>query len=127
MKNKHRQKGQAILEFAIILPVFVLIGFGLVDMQFLLERTANLEYVVNETTRCMAMSNQACTGTVTPKVYAETLATGLGMDVNLLKINSIVCNSITCTVNMTYPFKPLGVYFPHVTINRTSTAAQSQE
>ena len=116
--------GQAILEFAVILPLFVFIGFGLVDLQWCVAKSANLEYIVTETARCEAIAAAACTGSNTPGSYAHQLAVNVRMNLGSLTMVSSACNGSTCTVVMTYHFTPFGVWFPNVTIKRTGTAAQ---
>lgn len=124
---RRNQKGQSILEFAVILPVFVFIGLGIVDITWLLERTANVNYIVSETARCLAINEaepqSPCTGKNSAASYSATLAAGLRMDVNLLKINAASCDGVICTTEMTYPFQALGAYFPSVKINRTGIAS----
>lgn len=122
-QTKHNgEQGQAILEFAVMLPVFLLIGLGLVDIQMLVERAANLDYIANETARCMAINGPACSGAKTAKGYAESLADGLRMDTKAMTIDS-GCGTEVCTASLTYPFKAIGVWFPSVVIKRTGTAS----
>ena len=119
----NKQKGQAILEFAVILPVFVLISLGLIDIQWSLERAANLDYIVNEVARCQAIGGNVCTGANTPKTYADLLAVNLGMDTRALKLLSSGCSYMLCSATMTFQYKPVGAWFPSLTIQRTGMAA----
>lgn len=126
MKRK-RERGQAILEFAIILPVFLLIGFGLCDVQWCLSRAANLEYIVNETARCMAVQALPCTELGSPNSYAMMLGENLKMVPAQMKIIPVpLCNPSTgiCKITMTYQYEPIGAYFPKVLIERTGVAAK---
>lgn len=117
---KRTEKGQAILEFAVILPVFLLIGVGLVDWLIAVDRAANLEYVVSETARCMAISSASCSN---PAGYATRLASGFRMDLAMLKMESAACGLSECNVVMSYRYQAVGAYFPKITIERTGTAA----
>ena len=120
MKNK--QKGQAILEMALILPVFVLLSLGMADIVWVLEKTANLEYIVNESARCEALNGIPCT-MQSYQDYARSLATNLRINDHNLTILTPPCiEGVSCTVTGIYVFQPIGVYFPHVTIQRTGTA-----
>jgi hypothetical protein len=127
--KERREEGQAILEFALMLPVFVLIGFGLVDIQWCIERAANLDYVVNETARCMGNNGQACSlSPATPTTYADNLAGGLGMTLSQMSLTPApACNAQTglCTVTGTYKYSPLGAWFPNITLKRIGTASIS--
>jgi Flp pilus assembly protein TadG len=120
---KQKQKGQAILEFAVILPLFVFISFGLIDIQWSIERAADLDYIVTEVARCEAIKGDACTGANNPTLYATQLATNVGMHVQDLTVVSAQCNFTSCTTVMTYNYKALGVWFPKMIIQRTGTAA----
>ena len=118
----NKQKGQAILEMALILPVFVLVALGMADVVWALERTANLEYIVNESARCEALNGIPCT-MQSYHDYALSLATNLRMNDHNLTIQTPACvEGVSCTVIGTYRFQPIGVYFPHITIQRTGTA-----
>jgi hypothetical protein len=120
------ERGQAILEMAVILPVFVLIGLGLADMQWSLGKVSSLEYVVNETARCQALDALPCMEPPnTPEKYAMAMGQNLHLNPPQLVFVSASCNPIigTCTATMTYHYQPLGAYFPDMTIQRTGTAA----
>ena len=125
MKHKG-ERGQAILEMAVILPVFVLVGLGLADMQWSLGKVSSLEYVVNETARCEAIEGLPCTELPnTPQSYATAMAGNLHLKPPQLVFISAGCNVITgvCEATMSYHYQPLGAYFPNLTIQRTGTAA----
>jgi hypothetical protein len=117
-----RERGQAILEMAIMLPVFCLIGFGLMDVQFCLERTANVEYIAQETARCQAINAVPCT--VQPaKDYALQQGANLRMYPPQLVIVSASCiEGVSCSATLTYHFQALGVWFPNINITRTGLA-----
>lgn len=121
MKRK-RERGQAILEFAVILPVFCLIGFGLMDVQFCLERAANVEYIVNETARCQAIKAIPCT-VQPPSDYVLQQGANLRMYPPQLVVVSASCiEGVSCSATVTYHFQALGVWFPNVNITRTGMA-----
>jgi hypothetical protein len=125
MKRKN-ERGQAILEMAVILPVFVLVGLGLADMQWSLGKVSSLEYVVNETARCQAIDAVPCMEPPnTPEKYAMAMGQNLHLNPPQLVFVSAGCNVVTglCTATMTYHYQPLGAYFPEMTIQRTGTAA----
>jgi Flp pilus assembly protein TadG len=123
-KSPHKQSGQVILEAALMLPVFVLVAFALIDIQWMVSKSASLEYIVTETARCQAIESLACEPPKSPGSYADTLATNVRMDLSKLTMISSSCNpAISCTVVMSYRYKPLGVWFPTITIQRTGTAA----
>jgi hypothetical protein len=127
MKRKN-ERGQAILEMAVILPVFVLVCLGLADMQWSLGKVSSLEYVVNETARCQAISAEGppCPDSRAAQDYALQIAKNLHMEPpDLVMISPPACDPAVgkCTVVMSYHYHPLGAYFPDLTIQRIGTAS----
>ena len=49
------ESGQAIAEFAVIMPVFIFVGLMLVDIQWMTRNAQALEYVVTEAARVTAI------------------------------------------------------------------------
>jgi Flp pilus assembly protein TadG len=124
MKKRNKQSGQAILEMAVILPVFVLVGFGLVDIQLCLQDVANVNYIVNEVARCEAIAGTLCSvAPNTPASYARLQAGNLHMKVGYLSFDSGTCDANSCTATISYRYHALGIYFPSITFTRTGTAA----
>lgn len=115
--------GQAILEAAIMLPVFILVSFIFIDIQWMTRSAAAIEYVVNESARCEAIQSGACPNTSQTRAYATTLAANLRLTNGDLDITAPNCTPNVCTVSLSYRYKPLGVWFPNMTISRTGTAS----
>jgi hypothetical protein len=129
------ESGQTILEFAMILPVFVTVGFLLADIVFMTKQVANVEYVATEVARCEALHEMnppaalpcnPSTGGKIPKEYAKDLARdyrlGTGPE---LTITTPPCDAASgiCTDTISYRYHPLGVYFPPFTFVRNGTAS----
>lgn len=130
------ERGQAIMEFAAILPVFLLVGFGLVDLIWMTKQAANTDYIANEVVRCAALHETTpaaplpCSGGVTPDQYARKMARELrlGDGTQLTFVPeppTPLCNEITgtCTLALSYPYKPFGAWFAAVTLSRNATAS----
>src|SRR4051812_49021321 len=133
-KKFREESGVVIAEAALILPVFIFVGLGLMDMQWMMKHAANIDYIVNEVARCEALAEmtpsaplpcQPSTGGVSPHQYAVSLAQTLRLDNSHLTITSPNCDPThgTCSVSINYDFKPVGVWFPVTTISRTGTAS----
>lgn len=115
------ESGQAIAEFAVLLPIFVLVGMMLVDLQWLTRDVAAIEYIANESARCEAIKSGACPAA---KDYATDLAANLRLSTDSrLQISAPSCSPTSCSVSIDYQFKPLGAWFPAITIHRTGSAA----
>jgi hypothetical protein len=115
------EEGQAIAEAALLIPVFVLLSFVLIDIEWMTRDAAAIEYVVNEAARCEAIQSAACPN---PQAYATMLAGNLRLDTGLnLQLSTPPCTASLCTVSIAYGYKPLGAWFPKMTISRTGSAA----
>jgi TadE-like protein len=113
-------RGQALAEFAVLLPVFVLVGFILVDIQWMTRDAQAIEYIVTETARCEAIKSTACP---VPKDYATGMANLLRLSTDQnFKLSTPPCGT-SCEVQIQYHYKPLGAWFPAITITRTGSAA----
>lgn len=116
--------GQAIAEFAAILPVFAFFCFMIVDIQWMTRTAAAIEYVVMETARCEAIQSGACAAPSSPQGYATTLAQNLRLSTDAnLDLDTPPCTPNTCSVSIRYHYKALGAWFPALTISRTGSAA----
>lgn len=118
--------GQAIAEFALMLPVFVLVAFMLVDLQWLAKDAANIDYIANETARCEAIGSPICASASSTINYAKQQAANLRLTAANFHVTDPDCTGMTqCSISITYQYKPLGVYFPAITIARTGTAVRT--
>ena len=116
--------GQAIAEFAVLLPVFVFVSFVLIDIQWMTRTAAALEYVVTETARCEAIESKACAPPSSPQGYATQLAQNIRLSTGTnFDLDTPPCGPNTCQVSIVYHYKPLGAWFPALTISRTGSAA----
>jgi hypothetical protein len=119
-----RDSGQAIAEFAVMLPVFVFVAFALIDIQWMTRDAAAIEYIVNETARCEAIQSGACAAPSSPQGYATTLAQNLRLSTDAnFDLDTPPCTPSACSVSIRYHYKPLGAWFPALTISRTGSAA----
>jgi hypothetical protein len=118
------ESGQAILEFAVILPIFLMLCFGMIDMQMCLQDVANVNYIVNEVARCQAIAGTLCSDAPnTPRSYADLQARNLHMKTAYLTLVSASCNVNSCTATISFKYHALGIWFPGITFVRTGTAA----
>jgi len=116
------EKGQAIVEFAVMLPIFVLIAMGLIDLQWMLKDAADIDYIVTESARCEASQLAICAAPNSAQGYALSMASSLRLDTATMQLTTPPCVQI-CSVSIAYPYKALGAWFPALTIRRTGMAA----
>jgi hypothetical protein len=117
--------GQTLAEFAVILPIFVFVGFVMADIVWLTRTAAAIEYVVNEAARCEAIGSLACAAPNSPQSYATNLAQNLRLNSASAQLSTPPCSPQSCSVSIAYQYKPLGAWFPSITISRTGTASVS--
>lgn len=134
MKFIREESGQVIAVFAVILPVFAMLAFCIVDIQWMTKQAANLDYIANELARCEALHEttpgaplpcDSSSGGNTPRQYALQLAQSLRVGPDGLTVSAPDCNQEKgiCTVELAYLYKPIGVWFPALTIRKTVTAS----
>jgi Flp pilus assembly protein TadG len=117
---RNSQRGQALVEFAIILPVILALMLGGADLIMGFSARQNVNYVAEETARCLASSGATCAGGA--GAYAQSLATGVGLaNPQMLSASYSSCGSQCASVTVNYPFKPVFPFFP-TNITLTSTA-----
>lgn len=112
------------MEAALILPVFVLVSFMLIDIQWMTKDAAAIEYIVTEAARCEAIQSPACVNISSTRDYATMLATNMRLGTGAgFDLQTPMCTPSICSVSISYHYKPLGAYFPAMTIARTGTAS----
>ena len=106
LRRNHR--GQALVEMAIILPVFLLMVLGMID----LARAWNIKQVITDAAREAARNGVVDSqGFVMTTAYVEGIAatalTNAGLDLGLASITSSGVNDATNTplqIDITYPY-----------------------
>ena len=116
-------KGTVIAEFAMMLPVFMIIAFGVIDIQWCTRDAQAIEYIVTESARCEAIGAPLCATQTATLNYAMQLAVNMHLPMQSSQIGVLPCSALSCKVSIVYPFKPLGPWFPKITISRTGESA----
>ncbi|HVB55597.1 MAG TPA: TadE family protein [Candidatus Acidoferrales bacterium] len=109
---RNPQRGQALIEFALILPVFLLLMLGGADLIMAFSAAQNVEYVAEETARCVAVGTNPNCPLSTAQAYAQTLALGVGLPnpqtIILVPPPPNGCpNPLPVVVTVNYPFTPV--------------------
>ena len=121
--SKKRQRGQAIIEFALLLPLFCILLLGGVDLYMAVGASNNLSYVAEESARCLGTRNVNCQNSATLTAYVQKIGAGVGLTnaSTLYPVQNTDCpNCISVTVS--YPFVPLFAvpYIPVIQMARTA-------
>jgi Flp pilus assembly protein TadG len=121
---KNSERGQALVEFAIVIPVIVLILLAGADLLTAISAKHNIEYVAQETAQCAAMNNSNCVTSTGPQVqpYAQQIAASLGLtNTGALTATSNSCGGTCVAVTVNYPAAPLFAgFFPSVNLRSTA-------
>ena len=100
--SKKRERGQSLVEFALIIPIFIILVFGIIDFGMGLRAYITVTQATREGARYAAVGNPAgtftsggsgqCNGTTTTSTVGKVCSTLNGM--NLTNVQ---------TVTVTYP------------------------
>jgi Flp pilus assembly protein TadG len=115
------QHGQALIEFAMVIPVVVLLLLGGADLIMAFSAKQNVTYVAEETARCWALRNTNCWPSGY-QPYARSVASGLGLlNSGTLAASSNGCGPNCASITVSYRAAPMFQgFFPSVAL--TSTA-----
>lgn len=94
--RRDRSRGQALVEFSVLVPAFMLILFGMLEFGFVFTHNLTLEYATREAARTGAAladggGNAAVCATIDPQIIAaaERVLTSPGSPIDQGQVNSI--------------------------------------
>jgi Flp pilus assembly protein TadG len=120
-----KQSGQAIVEFAIMLPLLLLLLLGGADLLMAISAHQQVSYVAQETAQwCLSTVgvNTPCTGA---PGQAQLFGTQLGL-INASKVSAAANGCAGCvSVTATYSFVPIFPFFPSFTMTSTAVTYPS--
>jgi len=95
--------GSEAVEFALVLPAFLIFVLGLVDCGRLLWTNGTLAHAVESASRCAVVNTSICGTTATVQAYAVTQAWGLGLTSSAFTVVTTTCGTrVNGTVNFTF-------------------------
>jgi Flp pilus assembly protein TadG len=110
-----RERGSAIVEFALILPLFLALILGGMDL-FLCEMAkSNLSYIATQAANC------GVTG-CSVQSYVNTAAPGLSLNPKDITVKQSVPSKGEYTVTLDTQYKPIGPVFPSVALTASATS-----
>jgi Flp pilus assembly protein TadG len=105
------QRGDAMVEFAIILPLLLLLVFGIIEFGRAYNTQLTLTHAAREGVREYALTKDADAGIATARDAATTL------DPALMAVSVSACTSGSATtLSITYPFQLFIPFFPSTPI-----------
>ncbi|TRW42942.1 TadE/TadG family type IV pilus assembly protein [Georgenia yuyongxinii] len=103
--KRHRERGAAVVEFALVLPLLLLLVLGIVEFGRAYHLQTQLSGAAREAVREMALHNNADSARATARAYAV----GLDLTNAQISVTPTTCLSspsaptATATVTVTYP------------------------
>lgn len=116
--NRRREGGSVILEFALLLPILLLLALGSFDLILAGTAKANLDYVAQQTANCAAHTPGNCPDLTT---YANTLGAGMGMVTGPISVVQNTCQNCV-SLTLTTTTKPISPFFPQVNLSATAVS-----
>jgi Flp pilus assembly protein TadG len=96
-------RGSGAVEFALVLPAFLMFVLGLVDCGRLLWTNGTLAHAVAEASRCAIVNTSACGTAAAVQAYAVTQAWGLGLTSSAFTVTAAACGTqVNGTLNFTF-------------------------
>jgi Flp pilus assembly protein TadG len=116
-----KSKGSILIEFALIVPILLLLVLGGTDLLLATSAKSNLSYVAQATASCAAKTPppEMCEDLTS---YANSLARGIGLNASVtVPIITYPCPGCV-TVELDVTTAPISPFFPAITLSATATA-----
>lgn len=113
MLTPSRERGATAVEFALILPILLLLVLGIIEFGRAYQAQTTLSNAARDGVRVMALQDSAATARSTAKASAQPLPLTDAM----IRVNPSTCSSDTpgtetATVTITYPFRLASGFLP---------------
>jgi Flp pilus assembly protein TadG len=95
------RRGATAVEFALILPPFLLLLFGIVEFGRVLWTQSALHFAVEEAARCATVDATNCATATQVQNFAVSRAKGLGLKNTVFTLTTPACGN---QVSASYPF-----------------------
>jgi Flp pilus assembly protein TadG len=117
----HRERGAAAVEFALVLPILLLLVFGIAEFGRAYYIQTTLSGAAREGVRIMALQDDADEAEATTKAAA----TGLALTNDQISVTPTTCSGTTAgtaTVTVTYPVQLMsGLFGASITLTGKGT------
>lgn len=98
------RSGAAAVEFALLLPVLLMLLVGIIDVSRLLWARSILAFAVEEAARCAAVDANACATAPQTQAHAAAAVVGLSISPTAFLVSEASCGA---QVSTTYTFDPV--------------------
>ncbi|MEW5837182.1 MAG: TadE/TadG family type IV pilus assembly protein [Pseudomonadota bacterium] len=101
-------RGVGLIEFAVLLPVFVVLVFGVMQMGQLFWTQSALQHAVEMAARCASVNTTTCGTSPQIQTYAATQAYGLALPPAAFTASTPACgNLVVASYTYTFPIAAL--------------------
>lgn len=112
MKTQRRERGAAAVEFALVLPVLLVLVLGIVEFGRAYNVQTTLSLAAREGVRTMALSNDQTAARTTAKAAASNLTLADSQIVISLKAGTTTATSCTVDATATTPNATVTISYP---------------
>jgi Flp pilus assembly protein TadG len=88
-----QEEGAVLVEYAFVLPVLLLLVFGLMQIGGMAWTQAALNYAVQEAARCALVRPDLCGTPAQIQTYAAAQTTGLNVPASAFKVTTPACGT----------------------------------
>lgn len=113
------RRGGAILEYALVLPVFLLIVVGIMQLGQMLWIQAALQHAVDMAARCASVNTVSCATAVQVEAYAATQAYGVAVPADTFTASTQPCGN---QVVASYDFNTQTNLLPYTAVSLSARA-----
>jgi len=125
-RTAHRllgERGAAAVEFALVVPVLIVLLFGIIEFSKAFNTQSTLSAAAREAARTMALANDAGLA----RTAAQTAASSLGLTTSAIAITPLTCTGASATQLVTVTISYRQVFASGLTgrtgVDLTGTAA----
>jgi len=114
------RSGLAAIEYAIVLPVFLTLVFGTIELGRLMWYQVALQRATAVAARCGGLVNSACTTTAQIQTLAASSGPGLTLTTSMFAVDRAKACGVQVTGTLTFRFILRYLQLPDVTLSSTS-------
>ena len=117
--------GATAVEFALVMPIFLAMVLGVIEMSRAMWIKATMQYAVEQTTRYFMVNNDKTTTELETYVQARFLEMGMSSIVSSVTYAATLDDTTTpdnMTITLTYDFKALVSFIPVPDVTLSATA-----
>lgn len=119
------RQGVAIIEFALLMPLFVIIVIGIIELGQMLWTQTALQHAVEMAARCASINTTTCGTSATIQTYAVGQTYGMTLPNSTFTATTSTCGNTGKTGNLVTASYGFALKIPYVTSQTVTLLAQS--